>query len=222
VGRSSLCVRARVYSLYRRGRRGARGRTSGAWGDRVFEQKTTSMKKNRPRSARGFDPRPRRWVGPRLDLEAISRKLEIARAEILSTQSWANVVFAHGVCAACWWARLCRSFGLFNEGLAAGTVERATAPLLVPCARVRDAWIEGAAPSAALCNATASSARSPTSLSVITAGHRRDMSAIHDRHALRVQVSGTPSLGWQIGASGRSEKHPNIAAEPGSALETVP
>ena len=49
----------------------------------------------------------------------------------------------------------------------------AAAPVLVPCAWVRAPCIEGPAPSAALCEATTSSARSPPSLDVITAGHRR-------------------------------------------------
>jgi len=49
----------------------------------------------------------------------------------------------------------------------------AAAPVLVPCAWVRAPGIEGPAPSAALCEAPTSSARSAARLGVITAGQRR-------------------------------------------------
>ena len=49
----------------------------------------------------------------------------------------------------------------------------AAAPVLVPCAWVRAPCIEGPAPSAALCEAPTSSARSAARLGVITAGQRR-------------------------------------------------
>jgi len=49
----------------------------------------------------------------------------------------------------------------------------AAAPMLVPCAWVRAPGIEGSAPSAALCEAPTSLARSAARLGVITAGQRR-------------------------------------------------
>jgi hypothetical protein len=59
-----------------------------------------------------------------------------------------------------------------KRATAQARAKRATAPLLVPRAQVRAAAIEGTAPSAALCEATAPSARGPARLGG-TAGHRR-------------------------------------------------
>jgi hypothetical protein len=70
-----------------------------------------------------------------------------------------------------------------------------TAPLLVAPPQVRTPSIEGPAPPAALCEATASSDGSPTCLGAITAGQR------HVREALRGQL-GPASLA----VGGRSEQ----------------
>ena len=96
----------------------------------------------------------------------------------------------------------------------------AAAPVLVPCAWVRAPCIEGPAPSAALCEATASSARSPPFLGVITAGHRRYVSAFGTVSA--ASLAGCARWGWPFSASGWREKHPITVAEPCRRLGAVP
>ena len=85
---------------------------------------------------------------------------------------------------------------------------------------VRAPLIEGPAPSAALCEATPSWARSPASFGGITAGHRRSCAAFGASCA--ATLAGFPRCGWQVSASGWCEKHPNVASDPGRALGTVP
>ena len=96
----------------------------------------------------------------------------------------------------------------------------ATAPLLVACAWVRAPSIEGPPPSAALCEAPTSSARSAASLGVITAGQRRESGALSGSGG--AVLAGFLRCGWQVGASGRCEKHPIMALEPGKPLRRGP
>jgi hypothetical protein len=56
-------------------------------------KKTTPFKRIRPHAGRR--------VGPRLDLEATSPEIGNRAGQNLSRKTWANVVFAHGVCR-CW------------------------------------------------------------------------------------------------------------------------
>ena len=76
------------------------------------------------------------------------------------------------------------------------------------------------APSTALCEATASSARSAARLGVSTAGHRRVVRAFGTPSAAR--LDGFPRPGWQVSAPGRSEKHPIVTFEPGRDLGARP
>jgi hypothetical protein len=90
----------------------------------------------------------------------------------------------------------------------------------MPPAWVRAPSIEGPAPSTALCEATASAARSPPFLGVITAGHRRDVSASGALSA--ASLAGCARWGWPVSASGWREKHPITASEPRRPLGAVP
>ena len=98
--------------------------------------------------------------------------------------------------------------------------KRPAAPLLVAPAYLRAPSIEGSAPPAALCEDTASSAGSPMSLGVITAGQWRALTG--SRGAPRPAWAGCLRREWQVKASGRCEKHPIMAFEQGRSLGAVP
>jgi hypothetical protein len=74
--------------------------------------------------------------------------------------------------------------------------------------------IEGTAPSAALCEATTPSLRSPTFLAYPRHHHCRPV-ALFVGGLPAARLAGCSRWGWPMGASGWSEKHPRVAAEPG-------
>ena len=80
----------------------------------------------------------------------------------------------------------------------------------MPPAWVRAGSIEGPVPSAALCEATTSAARSPSSLGVITASHRRFFKALDT--LFERGVCGCARQGWQVSASGREASNDSSRA----------